>query len=267
MAFKIQALCMALVTMGLMSGCISSATLTKHMNNSRASLAYIQDTKPVRGEKKFFIHVDMNHTLKGLSDDGKAYRLKSIPVPLIMFNYWQQIFEYRLGRNQIAEDVADFTRSAMVKEINRSCSFGADTTSSTTSNLRLVMEFDKIDSHGQYKNEGVFIDAVYFFVYVRTQKVGPATSTTDINYKLLDGDRILLENKVSSLVDQKFIALKKSPISEFRKGYKANLVEQVSLSIKNNIQQIARETDLFLSTYQPLKTITGSVSTPDLHRN
>jgi hypothetical protein len=259
MDFKIARFSTSIVLAILLSSCVPTATLTRHMNQQRSSLAYIQESQVFTSPKKYSIKVEKTTISQGLTDNGKAYSLKTVAVPLIVFTYWQQQLEYRLGRQQITDDISDFTMQATISEMNRSASFSADSISAPGSQLKLVMDFDKMEARGPYKTEGFMLMAGPFAVYHNRQAAGPASATTSIRYKLIDGENVVLDKAVSSIADIKPIALRVSPFSEFRKGYSANLSEQVSLSIRTNISKIIKDIEIFLLTYQPTQ-VTGSVT-------
>jgi hypothetical protein len=249
MAFKFPG--MSIVALTLLFGCASVSKLETHLNSRTHNLGYIQDSKPLELKKRNFVWVEKPKLVKGLSEQGKVFKLSTSVAPLIIYTGWKQQFEYRLGDQQLQQQISEFVQQAIIKEANRSSSFIADSIGGIKDDFKLKIEIQNVQASGSYKTQGFVFYAVFFALYSSQHMAGPSSATSSIKYTLTKNDKIILENTAVSTDASDPLKIRYSSVEKLQMGYSSTLAEQLSQSLKINIETCIREVNRFLLAKYP----------------
>ena len=145
------------------------------------------------------------------------------------------------------EELPGFIQSALIKEVDRSAVFCID--NSVNPHLTLELEVESIGAKGLYKTDGYIFFALFVYSYGVREYAGPGVAYSDISFKLKNADKILLSGVSSSEIPAEPLVNKFSKPKELRKFYTKNLVEALSLTIKENNEKIVSRINAFLKNY------------------
>lgn len=228
------------------SSCISTTGLYKGLNLRPATLSYLHDSD-LSSEKKVDsiqvalpVFADPNFTRSGTLE-----KTRSQVVPLIFINFWEMVYQFDIGSNQIKEDAPQFVRESILFETNRSTAIFAD--SSEVSDLVLDVKIDTFRSTGEYIHEGTFLFFLVAFGWQWQELVNPKTAHTSMSYALRSDQRVLLEGRVSHRATLEFPRIPVKDKKRLRLFLSISLAEGLSQSIKANVEQISKEVEDYLA--------------------
>lgn len=227
--------------------CASTTTLHKGFTKNKSSLSYIYDSdmEDDTTGHRITIHkaivTDPQFTMPGM-----VRKVRASAIPLIVYTQWNAEYAYNIGSSAIKEDIASFVQSALIEESARSGTFVADATPSNR--LTLEIEIDSLGAKGPYHSDGYFMFLLFFYSWYAAEKAGEGHAYSRFHYRLKDGEKVLMEDVVSSQSPTKPLIPTLSSGKALRSFYNANLVEALSLTFKTNIEIIVEDIDIFLHT-------------------
>lgn len=225
--------------------CNSTQGIYNVLSAKKGSLKYIykSNQKPVTLDRCVHISIPVV-TDERFARSGSLVSLESHVIPLLVYNQWKTIRNYRIGKSNIQEDIPSFIRSAIVEESARGGSFKADT-SSRADQFTLEIELDSLGAGGLHISQGEILYALFMYVYSTSEVAGPGIAYSQFQYRLKKGDTVVLKDRVySRKVTQPLVTNHRST-KLLRQSYTSSLVEALSLTFKSNIEAIVVNLNLF----------------------
>jgi len=247
MAIKHQTKALGIIMLAAFAvSCVSPGKLYKGFTKRKGTLDYIYDSEINHDRSTQVVHIAKPVIADSkFTRSGSVTKLHASVIPAIVYNQWKAQYEYRIGDDATKEGVTSFIQTALVTEGNRSGSFSADTLTAPRG-LTLEIEIDSIGAQGPYTSQGHFLFLLFAYTWSSTEYGGTGTAYSRFQYRIRQGDKILVEDFVTSHKQAEPLRQTHKDEKALRAFYNAYLVEALSQTFKSNIEQIVKNTDLAL---------------------
>lgn len=232
---------LALLVFGLMTtSCVSPQRLKQHINSKKVSLGHVDNANRTFENKKDTIYfstpINVNSDLQSIAVVNKEI---SYCIPLLFYWNWKQQFGIALGKEQVEENIGEFLKKRITRDINYHTSHFADTVSST-GNLHLEVKIEKLEMQGKYNVDGFYAFLLFFYIIGEEHKpTGDAYSK--LSYKLYKESELLLSGVVESKKPLTPVEGYYNSYKVFRQEYVRSFVEVFAETLKENSLKIASE--------------------------
>jgi hypothetical protein len=177
-------------------------------------------------------------------------------LPFILYNYEETDLAVNLGQSSIEQNYSDFFKESFKKESQRTGCYSLTDDIDNTDYI-LEIRFDTCQTKSKYRK----IDTLLFLLVAfgsSTQEIGdPSETDLNLNVKLIKDDKLVFEKKYSINRTQPFINVQTNDVDKLRSDFLTNMVESLSLSTKECIEQIIRDINLVIGKERGLE---GQVS-------
>ncbi|ELR73580.1 hypothetical protein C900_02665 [Fulvivirga imtechensis AK7] len=230
----------------LIWSCTSTKMIQDGLTRRSSSLAYLHETPITKKRSSFTMSVDVTADYE-LNKKSQLTKVKSSVLPLLIFNQWKTDFNYTLGKSEIEEDITDFLKNSLVMANKRSGFLETDT--SNLAKFSLTVNIDSVYARGPYLSHGVFVYFLIAYSYAQSEYAGPGEAYSRLSYQLKEGDKVLLENAVERKMSSQPLNHQVSNLEKLRDNYTTNLVESLSLTLKENIDSIIKSINRYISAH------------------
>ena len=228
-----------------MVACTTTKEIQKNMNSRSYSMAYIMDSEISHCKNNITVKVDtVFFNPREMSDTTKVKREKGWCVPLIFVNIWNSKNKCSQGKSMLEEDIPSFLKMSLTSEINRSGKFLVDSLSSADYTIELSI--DKIKTEGPYVSSGGFYFLLCAYGFWYSDVAGPALSYLKVSYQLKKDGQVVLSNAFSLEKVTEQINKRYTNQNLLQQDYAISMVEAVSYNLKNTIELIVNDLNVFL---------------------
>lgn len=224
--------------------CSQTKMLQKSLQNYRAPMGYLYDSKIIDGPKNDSLIIWVNN--KSLDSLTSVTKLKGKVYPFIVFTYIESNMGVKLGQSSLEQTYDNFFSTSLADESERSGSFIISNTHSSDSLYTLDIEIDTCATHSNYQQSTTALFLFFAYSVSYEERGFPAQTTLKVTTKLRKGDALIAERTYSVDRTQPFLNPQTMSVDRLRADFTANMVESLSLSTKQCIEQIIRDVNLDL---------------------
>jgi len=219
--------------------CSQSRMFQKSLNNYNAPIGYLHDSKKTDVPATDSLVVRLNdYPIDSLTRVSKA---KWLFVPLIVFNYFELSMGVKLGQKSIQEPYGDFFAGSLKEESQRTGSFGISNREYSDSLYTLDITIDTCNTTSKYKRSSTVIYFLYYYYTSMSEMGYPAETNLHVSTKLWKGNALITEKRYSIKRKQPFLNAGQINSDRLRSNFTANMVESLSLSTKECVDEIVRD--------------------------
>jgi len=219
--------------------CSESRMLQKSLGNFNAPIGYLHDTKIIDSPKTDSLIVWLNN--KSLDSITNVSKINAKILPFLVFNYSEVNLKVKLGQSSIQQKYDDFFSSSLIDESNRTGCFGISNLDSNDSLYTLDITIDTCSTYSKYQRSTTVL--FLFFAYsVSASELGfPAETNLKVSTKLKKGNVLIAEKSYAIKRTQPFIPSSNKSVNNLRADFTANMVESLSLSTKQCVEDIIND--------------------------
>ncbi len=239
--------------------CSTSTMLQSGLSKYNSSVDYLHDRPAMNCNKGKLVYVTFNNF--PLDSVTTVKKMKSTFIPLIFFNYFETVQKVKLGQHSIKENYNTFFENSILEESKRSGCFRAINFSPVDSAYVLDISIDTCNTTSVYKKTAMVL---YFLIagsYGFSESCSPATTSLYVTAKLRKGNDQLFDKKYAVTKFQPFVKSRLQNSQALLSSLTTNMVEVLSMSTKDCIEQIVDDVN---------QTLYGSqlpISSPDIDTN
>ena len=229
----------------LLFACAPTKEIYRGLAKQPVSLSYLYDS-PIATQGSS-VTVGMSPpalSAAGIRQVSHLEKTKSRVLPLLVYNHWKNEFIYTLGKASAQEEITSFVREAWLAESYRSGLYLPDT--NMVADLLLEIEIERAYARGPYKADGVCIFALIAYSYAEWEYAGPGIAYSRFIYRLKKGETVLWEKATESTHSSELLNNQVKTVQKLREDYTTHLVESLSLTFKDNIEEVVREVNKYI---------------------
>lgn len=213
--------------------------LQKSLGNFNAPIGYLHDSQIIDSPKPDSLIVWLNN--KSLDSITNVSKINALVLPFLVFNYSEVNLKVKLGQNSIQQKYDDFFASSLVDESKRTGCFGISNLESNDSLYTLDITIDTCTTYSKYQRSTTVL--FLFFAYsISSSELGfPAETNLRVSTKLKKGSVLIAEKSYAIKRTQPFIPLTNVGVNNLRADFTANMVESLSLSTKQCVEDIIND--------------------------
>lgn len=223
----------------VLSSCSQTKMLQKSLQNYRAPMGYLYDSKIIEGPKNDSLIIWVNN--KSLDSLTSVTKLKGTVLPFIVFTYVESNMGVKLGQSSMEQTYDDFFATSLADESERSGSFIISNTSSSDSLYTLDIEIDTCITHSKYQQSTTVLFLFFAYSYSFEERGFPSQTNLKVTTKLRKGNTVVAERSYAVERTQPFLNPQTVSVDKLRADFTANMVESLSLSTKQCIEEIIRD--------------------------
>jgi hypothetical protein len=213
--------------------------LQKSLGNFNAPIGYLHDSKKIDSPKTDSLIVWLN--TQSLDSITNVSKINSKLFPFLVFNYSEVNLNVKLGQSSIQQKYDDFFANSLIAESKRTGSFGISDQDSNDSFYTLEIKIDTCSTNSKYQRSTTVL--FLFFAYsVSSMESGfPAETNLMVSTKLKKGSDLIAEKSYAIKRTQPFIPTQNTSVNNLRADFTANMVESLSLSTKQCVEDIIND--------------------------
>ena len=240
----------------LLSACSPTKEIYRGLVTQPVSLSYLYDSPAAAQRSSLTVSMTSpDLSAADLRQSSQLEKTKSSVLPLLVYNRWKSEFTYTLGKTSTQEEITNFIQTAWLAESYRSGLYLPDT--NAVADLQLEIEIDSAYARGPYKADGVCIFALVAYSYAEWEYAGPGIAYSRFVYRLKEGEKVLWEKAAESTHSSQLLSNQAETVQKLRKDYTTHLVESLSLTFKDNLEEVVEEVNRYIG-----KNYAGTLSTP-----
>jgi hypothetical protein len=189
-------------------------------------------------------------------------KLRGLTLPFIVFNYFERNMLIHLGQSSIEQEFNDFFLSSLIDESNRTGNFGISRDSSKDSFYTLEVNIDTCMTHSKYRSTTLGIFALYAYSVSSNEMGFPAETILHVSTKLRKGSAVISEKDYSIKRNQPFLSPRSRNSNKLRAEFIANMVESLSLSSKECIENMVDDLNNSIMDIPAIQTPLPVILTP-----
>lgn len=232
--------------------CSQTKMLQKSLQNYRAPMGYLYDSQIMEGPKNDSLIIWVNN--KSLDSLTSVTKLKGRVYPFIVFNYIESNMGVKLGQSSLEQTYDDFFSTSLANESERSGSFTISNTSSSDSLYTLDIEIDTCTTNSKYQHSTTVLFLFFAYSISYEERGFPSQTNLKVTTKLRKGNDLIAERSYSVDRTQPFLNQNLVSVDRLRADFTANMVESLSLSTKQCIEEIIQDVNVDLQTSNQLRT-------------
>lgn len=226
--------------------CSESKMLQKSLIKFKAPLGYLHDSKITNHPNTDSLIVKLN--IGTLDSVTSVSKMRGLVLPFIVFNYFEKNMRIQLGQSSIEQGYNDFFVTSLIDESKRTGRFGISNKRSDDSFYTLEITIDTCMTQSKYRSTtmGVFL----LFAYsVSSSEMGfPAETNLHVSTRLSKGNTVIREKEYTIKRDQPFLNVRSRNSNKLRADFIANMVESLSLSSKQCIEDMILDVNASILT-------------------
>lgn len=238
----IYILLLALITIS----CSESKMLQKSLIKFKSPLGYLHDSKISNLPKTDSLVVKLN--IGTLDSVTTVSKMRGLTLPFIVFNYFEKNMLIHLGQSSIEQEFNDFFISSLIDESKRTGNFGISSDSSNDSFYTLEVNMDTCMTHSKYQSTTMGIFVVFAYSVSSNEMGFPAETNLHVSTKLRKGSTVISEKDYTIKRNQPFLSSRSRNSNKLRADFIANMVESLSLSSKQCIEDMINDVNTSILT-------------------
>jgi hypothetical protein len=220
----------------LLVSCSETNMLQSSLRKFNSSVEYLHDSPATNCVRDKQVYVNISNA--PIDSAITVSKLKELLLPLIVFDYYNIEMKVNLGQTSIQENYNNFFFNSIAKESNRSGCFNVTDEKTNDSIYTLDLNIDTCITTSNYRKSFVFMYLFFAYSYSYNESGSPAETNLQVSAKLRKGDSLIYEKKYRIKRTQPFVTQPGLNSNNLRSDFTTNMVEALSLSSKNCIEQI-----------------------------
>lgn len=230
-----------------LASCSESKMLQSSLSKYKVPINYLYDSKVNNCIKKDTIFIN---GLSKLNFDltTNVTKLNQKVIPLLIYNYSEINLNVKLGQSSIDQQFSDFFINSFIAESQRSGCFISNKQLANKGQYSLDISIDscKTTSVYQRKNTVIFLLFAYTMSF---QELGfPSKTILNVNINLRKDDKIVFTKNYKIDRQQPFVFGRTNNTEKLRSDFTTNMVESLSLTTKQCIENIINDLNEYLNT-------------------
>jgi hypothetical protein len=213
--------------------------LQKSLQNYKAPIGYLHDSKIIEGPKKDSLIIWLNN--KSLDSLTTVSKQKGKLYPFIVFNYSEVNMGVKLGQSSMEQTYDDFFAGSLADESERSGYFTISNSNSNDSLYTLDIEIDTCTTNSKYQHSTTVLFLFFAYSISYAERGFPAETNLKVSTRLKKGSALIAERTYTINRTQPFLNSHNVSIDNLRADFTANMVESLSLSTKQCIEEIIND--------------------------
>ncbi|MCX6256851.1 MAG: hypothetical protein NTW49_02975 [Bacteroidia bacterium] len=219
--------------------CSESRILQNSLRNYNVPIGYIHDSEIKNCPKTDSLIVRLNY--EPLDSITRVSKVKRLVLPFIMLNYFEIDMLVKLGQSSIREKYNDFFAGSFMDESGRTACFGISDKISDDSMYTLDIRIDTCITKSKYKRSTTVIFLLFVYSTYFNETGSDAETELQVSTRLKKGDRLIAEKSYDIKKTLPFSFNGSESVDQMRYDYTVNLVESLSLSTKQCIEEIIND--------------------------
>ena len=232
----------------LLVSCSESKMLQSSLRKFNSSIEYLHDSETSTCPRNKQVYVNIDNA--PIDTATTVSKLNGLLIPLIVFDYYNIEMKVKLGQSSIQENYNNFFYNSFTEESKRSGCFNVTDNKTNDSIYRLDLRIDTCSTVSKYRKSFIFMYLFFAYSYSYSESGQPAETNLQVSAKLRKGDSLVYEKKYTIKRTQPFVPQQGMNSNRLRADFTTNMVEGLSLSTKDCIEQIVDDvnTSLYGST-------------------
>jgi len=219
--------------------CSESKMLQKSLNSFNAPIGYLHDSQKTDVPATDSLIIRLNdYSLDSLT---RVTHLKGLVLPFIVFDYVEVNMGVKLGQKSIQDPYSDFFAGSLADESFRTGWYGISNRESSDSLYTLEITIDTCTTTAKYRHTSMFMYLFFAYSMSYSEMGFPAETNLQVSTKLWKGNALITEKRYSIKRKQPFIQAGQVNGDKLRSNFTANMVESLSLSTKQCIEEMVRD--------------------------
>jgi len=235
----------------LLVSCSGSKMLQSSLIKLNSSIGYLHDSPKTNCQRNNQVYFIINHN--PLDSITTVSKINNLVLPLIIFNHFETTMKVKLGQSSIQESYNTFFASSLADESKRSGCFNVSNALSNDSIHTLELTIDTCSTTSKYRKSTTFYFLVFAYGWNISESGSPAETRLQVTAKLKKGNSLVYEKKYVINHSQPFVNSSIVNTNKLRSDFTTNMVEGLSFSTKECIEQIVA--DLNLSFYGSVPSV------------
>ncbi|MDD4994323.1 MAG: hypothetical protein PHR83_19040 [Paludibacter sp.] len=220
----------------LLVSCSETKMLQSSLLKLNSSVEYLHDSPETSCFKPKQVYVNIDNA--PIDTITTVSKLNGLLIPLIVFDYYNIEMKVKLGQSSIQENYNNFFFNSIAEESKRSGCFNVTDEKTNDSIYSLDLKIDSCNTISKYRKSFIFMYLFFAYSYSYSESGSPAETNLQVSAKLRKGDSLIYEKKYIVKRNQPFVPQPGMNSNKLRADFTTNMVEGLSLSTKNCIEQI-----------------------------
>ncbi len=214
--------------------CSESKMLQKSLAKYQMPIGYLHDSQTINYPASDSLFVRLNN--EPLDSITSVSKIKALFLPFIVFNYYEINMKVNLGQNSFQQPYSEFFKGSLIEESKRTAYFGITDRVANDSVYTLDITIDSCSTISKYRRTSSVMYLLIAYSYGFSESGYPAETNMKVSAKLSKGGRLIYQKNYRIKNDQPFLN-PRNP-NNIRRDFVANMVESLSLSTKQCIEDI-----------------------------
>lgn len=228
----------SLIALVIMS-CSEAKMLQKSLGKFDAPIGYLHDSKITDCPKTDSLVVWLNS--QSLDSITNVSKLNTKVLPFLVFNYTEVNMKVKLGQSSIQQKYDDFFANSLVDECKRTGCFAISDREPNDSFYTLDITIDTCSTNSKYQRSTTVLFLFFAYSYSFQEAGFPAETLLKVSARLKKGNELIAQKSYIVNRTQPFIPTPNKTINNLRADFTANMVESLSLSTKQCIEEIIND--------------------------
>lgn len=234
--------------------------LQSSLRKFNSSIEYLYDSPISTCPQNKQVYLSINNN--PLDTVTTVSKLNVLLLPFIVFDYYSINMNVKLGQSSIQENYNQFFSSSLNEESKRSGCFNITNQQTNDSIYTLNLTIDTCNTTSKYKKSFVFMFLFFAYNYSYSESGSPAETNLQVSAKLMKGDSLIYDKKYNIKRIQPFVTRPRINSNNLRSDFSTNMVEGLSLSTKDCIEQIIADVNTsFYGSARPKMPVDESLTT------
>lgn len=239
----------------LLVSCSGSKMLQTSLLKLNSSMGYLHDSPKSSCPRNNQVYVTIQNS--PLDTITSVSKLNGLVLPFIIFNHFETTMKVKLGQSSIQEDYNTFFVSSLADESNRSGCFNVSNDLRNDSIHTLELTIDTCNTTSKYRKSFTFYFLLYYYGWNISESGSPAETNLQVSAKFRKGNSLVYEKKYVIKHSQPFVN-SIANANKLRSDFSINMVEGLSLSTKECIEQIVADINISLyGSARPVMKVDG----------
>ena len=223
----------------LLVSCSGPKKLQSNLQKLNSSIEYLHNSPTSSCPRSNQVYININNA--PLDTFTTASKLSGLVLPFIIFNHFETTMKVKLGQSSIQENYNDFFTGSLIDESKRSGCFNVSKIKTTDSIYTLDLTIDTCNTISKYKKSYTFMYLFFAYSWYYSESGSPAQTNLQVSAKFRKGNSLIYDKKYSIKRIQPFVNPINANSNKLQSDFSTNMVEGLSLSTKDCIEQIVAD--------------------------
>lgn len=216
--------------------CSEAKMLQKSLGKFDAPIGYLHDSKITDCPKTDSLVVWLNN--QSLDSVTNVSKINTKVLPFLVFNYTEVNMKVKLGQSSLQQKYDDFFAGSLADETKRTGCFAITDQEPKDSYYTLDITIDTCTTNSKYQRSTTVLFLFFAYSYSFQEAGFPAQTNLKVSARLKKGNDLVAEHTYVIDRTQPFIPNPNRNITNLRADFTANMVESLSLSTKQCVEEI-----------------------------